>query len=929
VRLGAPSSRPLLVLVVALSAGALWGCARAATGAPGALNVAPAEEGHASLVIRPADILDEQKPPRGRLPADIQPTHYDLQLRIVPEEDRFAGHANIRVKATKPRRVVWIHGRDMDVIAVRVHRHGKEPLEAAWEPVPKSDGLVALRLSDTLDPGEAVLEIRYTAPFDEQLKGLYRVRTAGDAYAFTQFQATDARGAFPCFDEPSAKVPFDVELEVRTDHVALGNTPQLSREAADKGFDRVRFATTRPLPTYLLAWAVGPLEVVEAPPIPANDVRGKAIPFRGVAVRGKGDELARALIETPAMVAELEGYLGIPYPYRKLDVVAVPDFAAGAMENVGLITFRDTLLLMGDDPPEWQKRAFAHVMAHELAHQWFGNLVTMPWWDDLWLNEAFATWLGHRTVEALYPEYHAALSLRDDVLGAMRSDSLRTARRIREPIRTDHDIRSAFDAITYDKGAGVLAMFERWVGESPFRGGLARYLRKHAHGTATTANLLEALSAAAGRDVASPFRSFLDQVGVPAVSVEPTCVQGGVQLSLRQGRYLPAGSDGDRDVQWEIPMCVRMGIGDDREDTHCFLLTEAAQEVLLETDGCATWVHPNADGAGYYRFTLPEDGWAALNDRGFGTLTAEEKLVFADSLRAAFGSGDLSLAAAFDALPTLARSDVRPVAEVPMGLVEMARDHLMTTTAQQAAVRRYGRALYADAWRQLGLDPAEGESGEDRLLRASVLRFMSLVVEDPNVRLHAARRGRAYMGFHRDRTLQPDAVAPDLVSTVLKVAVQQSRTEFFEFVLRTTFEVADPLLRARLLSAVSHTRDPSLAERVRALALDERLRVNEVTVPLRVQLSMPETREATWAWLEENYDALVKRVATKRRGDLPWLAAGFCSDADAERVEAFFGARVEDLRGGPRALAGTLEVIRLCAARAEAHRSDAIRYFRR
>jgi cytosol alanyl aminopeptidase len=910
-----------LAAVAVATAALTDGCMASRTGAPGAANIAPAE----GEVARVA--ADEHEPPVGRLPADVRPTHYALRLRIVPERERFDGHARIRAHLTVPRSVVWMHGRGLDVAEVWVHAVGREPLAATWDPVPDSDGLVALRLAHALDPGDVVIEVRYSAPFDEQLKGLYRVRTAGDAYAFTQFEATWARGAFPGFDEPSAKAPFDVELEVRREHVALANTPEVSREPLPDGLERVRFATTPPLPTYLVAWAVGPLDVVEAPAMKATGPERPPVPLRGVAIRGKGPQLARALSETPAILASLEGYLGMPYPYRKLDIVAVPDFAAGAMENVGLVTFRDTLLLMDGEPPEWQKRAFAHVMAHELAHQWFGNLVTMPWWDDLWLNEAFATWLGHRTVQDVYPDYQASLALLNDVVDAMRSDSLRSARRIREPIASSHDIRSAFDAITYDKGAAVLGMFERWLGEQTFQRGLARYLRLHAGSTATTDDLLRALGAEAEQDMAGPFRSFLDQAGVPQVEVVPSCTPEGTRLSLRQTRYLPVGSGAEGRAAWKVPMCTRMGMGPGRVDEHCFLLEEPEQEVLLEGDRCADWIHPNGDGAGYYRFTLPAEQWKALRERGWSVLSARDKLSLADSAGAAFSSADLPLPTMFDLLPTFARSGIRPVAEVPMELVELARDRLVATGAKRDAIDRYGRQLYAPVWRRLGWQPKAGESSEDRMLRASVAHFLALVVEEPRVRKEAARRGLDYLAFHGNKVVKPEAVSPDLVSTVLKVAVQEGGVELFEHAVRTAFEVSDPLLRGRLLSAAAHVREPELAARARELTLDPRMRMHDVLVPLRIQLRMPETREAAWQWLVDHYDAVVERVATTRRGDLPWLGASFCSDADAERVEAHFEPRLADLPGGPRALAGAVEAVRLCAARVAAHREAAERYF--
>ncbi|MFW6197666.1 MAG: M1 family metallopeptidase, partial [Myxococcota bacterium] len=389
---------------VVVAAGAL-GCMARSGGAPGAANIAP---GEATDETGGGRVADEREPPLGQLPEDVRPLAYRLLMRIVPDRDRFEGEVEIPIVLAERRSVIWMHGRDLDVTSVDVVAHDGRELAATWDPVgaPEADGVVAVRLPEPLSPGKATVRVRWSAAFDETLKGLYHVRAGGDAYAFTQFESTYARGAFPCFDEPVFKTPFDITLEVRAQDRALGNTPVVRSTDLPDGMKRLRLATSKPMPTYLVAWAVGPLDVVEAPPMEANEVRDRPLPLRGVAVRGKGPQLERALAETPAILASLERYLGRPYPYAKLDVVAVPDFASGAMENVGLVTFRDTLLLMDENPPEWQKRAFAYVMSHELAHMWFGNLVTMPWWDDLWLNEAFATWLGHRTVADVYPDYN-------------------------------------------------------------------------------------------------------------------------------------------------------------------------------------------------------------------------------------------------------------------------------------------------------------------------------------------------------------------------------------------------------------------------------------------------------------------------------------------------------------------------------------------
>src|SRR5690606_26969975 len=341
---------------------------------------------------------------------------------------------------------------------------------------------------------------------------------------------------------------------------------------------------------------VGPLDVVEAPPIAGSDVRDRPIPLRGVAPRGQGARLAYALEHTPRMVESLERYFGRPYPYAKLDLIAVPDFGAGAMENAGAITFRDSLLLLDESAPVRQQRGFAYITAHELAHQWFGNLVTMAWWDDLWLNEAFATWMETRTIEETFPQHAPQVAEMSTVLDALDADSLASARQIREPIETEHDIHNAFDSITYSEGNGVLAMMERWLTPEVFQRGVQRYLREHQGGNARAEDLFAALSAEAGRDVSGPFTSFIAQSGAPLVEATPSCEDGRGRVALRQSRYVPRGSRASAERTWQIPVCVRYGVGREAH-RECTLLTEREGSIELPS-GCPAWVMPNADGVG-------------------------------------------------------------------------------------------------------------------------------------------------------------------------------------------------------------------------------------------------------------------------------------------------------------------------------------------
>lgn len=853
------------------------------------------------------------------LPEGVRPLRYDLVLAIDPAQTSFGGLAVIDVELARAQRDIVLHGRGLRVSEVTLAPEGGDALEARFAVVDEELGLAAVRAPAPVGPGRVRLTLRYEADFDDALEGLYRVEQAGDRYAFTQMEPLGARKVFPCFDEPGFKTPFDLTLVVPEDHAAIANAPERSSEPAGEGRRRVRFATTEPLPTYLVALAVGPLDVVEAPPIGASDVRDRPVPLRGVAPRGRGPQLAYALEHTPRILASLERYFGIPYPYAKLDLIAVPDFSAGAMENAGAITFRDVLLLLGDDAPVRQRRGFAYVTAHELAHQWFGNLVTMGWWDDLWLNEAFATWAETRSIEETFPEHRPDIAEMSTVLHAMEADSLASARQIRQPIENQHDIHNAFDSITYSKGNGVLSMFERWLGPEVFRRGVQRYLRAHAHGNATGSDFLSALSAEAERDVSAPFRTFLEQPGLPLVSVRAECAGGRGRLTLAQSRYLPLGSTAEATRQWQVPVCVRYAVGG-RVHRECTLLTEPAAEISLE-QGCPAWVMPNADGVGYYRFSLEPAALQALQ-RGGAALSVREQMALADSVEASFEAGRASIADTLGALEPFAARRERSLARAPMSLYTFAVERLLEGPGLERARRRAGR-LYAAEVRRLGWQPRASEDPETRLWRAELLAFMAMTAQDAGVRREAARRGRAYLAMDRGGGLEPEAVSPDLAELAVRVAAQEGGAEVFDRVLGLLADTTDPIERSRLVAGLGVAREPALRRRALDLVLDPRLRRNEAFRPLMAQVGDPAGAELAWAWLTEHYDAVVQRLGAGYAGWLPNAATGFCSEERAEVARAFFEPRVATTQGGPRNLAAAVETVRLCAARVEHAREGA------
>ncbi len=899
---------PFLVLAVA--------CGPAHQAAPAAQVPPPPAAAPPPIV---AAFGTDEPVPTLLLPRDTHPLAEAIELTLDPKQDRYTGAVDIDVQLDQARGVVWLHGQELHVTRAEVTPAGAAPIAATWRARDES-GVAALELVSPARAGRAKIRVEFDAAFGTGERGLYKTIEAGVPYAFTQFEAIAARNAFPCFDEPDVKIPYSTALVVPADTQAVANTHEVGRSAAGSSV-RIAFAPTAPVPSYLVAFAVGPLDIVAAPDVPPNAVRSRPLPLRGVAARGRGKEMAFALAHTGEIVATLEKYVGIAYPWDKLDILAVPG-KRGAMENPGAMTFGERLLLMDDaTAPVGQLRGYAAVMAHELAHQWTGDLVTMRWWDDTWLNEAFATWLGNKATEAWDPKTRAQISFLRSVQGAMGVDSLVTARAIRQPIATTHDIESAFDAITYQKGGGVLTMFERWAGADAWQKGLHDYLEKHSYGNGTADDFLDSETAATGKDVKTGFHTFLDQVGVPFVEVNVDCGSK-TKVHYKQSRFLPVGSSGDARLTWQIPMCLRTNAGET-----CSLLTQPEGD--LELPACPAWVFPNADADGYYRFALSQKDLANLRARGLGKLSVREKVAYATSLRAAFLRASLPMKDVLEAVAPLAREADPAVAEDPMSYVSQARDWLFGEPAR-ARVEAYARSLYAPAKRKLGWEPAKGEDDDTRTLRASVLGFLTMTGQDPALRAEAKKRGRAYLGLGGDGAIHAEAVDPNLAGLAVATVGEDADVATWNAMRAELEKSVDETVRSRLLNGLAVAKSHDLSAAARELSLDPALRDNEVLGPISVELSRPETREAAWGWLKEHLDAVLARLPRHHGGAglVSSSVGAFCDDAHAQEAEAVYASRVEHIDGGPRALAMAVEQVRLCAARRKAHEASARGFFK-
>jgi alanyl aminopeptidase len=585
---------------------------------------------------------------------------------------------------------------------------------------------------------------------------------------------------------------------------------------------------------------------------------------------------------------------------------------------VGLVTFtRFGLLARPDERTVAFEMRCAGTMAHELGHQWFGDLVTTAWWDDIWLNEAFASWVEAKVLVPWKPAWHYELARARRTGGAMATDALESARRIRQPITSNDDIYNAFDDITYGKGAAVIGMVEAYVGEARFRRGIHRYLTARSHTTATAADLFTSLGADAV-EAPGAFSTFVDQPGVPLVSATLVCEDGKASVRLAEAPYRPAGSEDGQLRRWDVPICVRYGSGAGEprwEGRTCMLLSSStATAPLAEAKGCPAWLVPNEGGLGYYHARYDRKGVEHLL-RGGAKLSLVERVALVRDLRALVASADLPVADALGVVPDLLRDPHPQMLRSALDLVSVVGDSMLSPDERvrfgKFVAKIFGARAHALSWHA-----KPGEDEETRLLRPAVLALV------------ADRGGDAELGAQAQdlaaRWLDdPRAIDPDIVDAVLELAAQRGGRAFFERVRGMARREKDDLRRRRLLTAMARSREAAVVRDSLGIVLTDEHEAREA-----LGLLWQDTRMAdlTLAFVKEHFDELIARLPNGSLGNLPALGDAFCDDAHRADLEAFFADRVRKLPGGPRNLAKTLERVRLCAAQRHVQ-GDSLRKF--
>ncbi|HAV15735.1 MAG TPA: aminopeptidase, partial [Acinetobacter nosocomialis] len=606
-----------------------------------------------------------------------------------------------------------------------------------------------------------------------------------------------------------------------------------------------------------------------------------------------------------------EDYFAFGYPFDKLDLLAAPDFAAGAMENPGLITFRDYLMLLDKDSPVSFVQNSFNVNAHELAHQWFGDVVTMPWWDDLWLNESFATWMQSKITQKLHPEFNADLERISDTADAMKSDSLVSVRRIRQPILSNADIQTAFDGITYQKGAAVLNMFESYLGEEKFKQGVRNYINKHQYGNATANDLISALAEQSGQGerFTRAMKSFLDQPGVPLINTVLEQEGNKVFLNVKQSRYLPVGSKGDARSLWGVPLCVRYEVPNAGSKVQCELVDQAETKIELKGASLDSWYIPNADAAGYYQFSLPQKEFTRLT-AATEKLSNTEQLAYAYAISAAFNHGDINLLAVVDAAKKFANSNSRQISTALFSQLSTIHRHVLKTEAEREHFRKVLANLYLPKLNQLGYVSKTGESAEDSLWRSELVRFLALDIQVPEVRTQLLKQSDALFA---QKQLNFAQVTPELLPTILAVRVQEKGQPAFDRLSGELQHVTQPTQRLAILTALGSANQEATRQQARQLILNPRVKVGEVRTVVNSINNYGDEQGGLWSWFKVNHEAVFDRLGKSSAGRFPAMFSGAaCTQQQAAQLNDFFAPRTKEFVWLERILKQTKERIQLC-----------------
>ena len=808
-----------------------------------------------------------------RLPETVQPTSQQIHLRLDPDAPSYSGSVTIDLDVQTATREIRFHALDIEFQRLELVGEGDPiPLE-----IGRGDaGLVVATAADELASGLYQLTAEFTAGYNRNSVGLYQIDLGEDHYLATQFEMQDARRAFPVFDEPAFKIPFQMTLTVPEGMTAVSNTPVTDREAND-GWVTHRFARTPPISSYLVAIGVGPYEAVP--------IAGMGVPGKIYTVRQQAHLAQAAAGETAKILKALERYFGRPYPYAKLDFLAVPEFPFGAMENVGLVIYRDDILLLDPATASLDDRAgMTGVIAHELAHMWYGNLVTMDWWNDLWLNEAFATWMASKITNDLYPEFRGELTLRQNY--AMRTDARPSTLPIRKPVHSEADIMDGL-GLAYSKGMSVLGMVETWIGETDFRTGVLDYLQQHEFENAEAADLWLALSRASGKDVESVLASFLEQSGFPLVEV----LHEDGTIRLAQHRFLNEGVEA-ANLQWDVPLRLKLKTSAGTM-VRPVLLDQSTAEVSIHQP--VEWIYPDAGAVGYYRWNVPADDLRAIADDAADHLETRERIGFIANAGGLLDAGEIGGNDYLAVLGAMGRDPEPEVVHAVIARLNWVREDMLPG-GHEDQFAAYVRETLQPALERFGLQRKEGEISTVPSLRTDLMLWLGREGKVASVIQQAREMTEQLL---RDRA----AVDPALSDTALKLAALDGDAALFERYVSAYRDAKTPDMRTQLLVGLGSFSDPALRERALRFTLSNDVRPPDLLIiPNAIADTDRAGKSLVFDWTLAEFDAIAERLPPFRVPQLPLYLPTDCRLDRLEQAQAFFSAASRARPGTERAL---------------------------
>ena len=854
------------------------------------------------------------------LPKNVRPVHYRLTLTPDLAEATFCGHVSIDLEVLEPTDTVVLNSIDLDVASGSLRLADGSECECEVT-LDNDEETASFRFGSALPAGPATLDISFTGVLNDKLRGFYRSRyvdaSGEERYlATTQFEATDARRAFPCWDEPALKASFQVTLVVPSDLRAVSNTPVERECDVSGGMRRVEYAKTPVMSTYLLAFVVGDLRSIERRADNGTLIRVWATP-------GNEDKGEFALDVSCRLLAYFNDYFGIPYPLEKLDHLAIPDFAAGAMENWGAITYREPALLV--DPDESSvatRRRVAAIVSHEMAHMWFGDLVTMGWWNDLWLNESFASWMGDKAVDSIFPDWQVWTEfVSNDTNEALSLDGLKSSHPIEQEVTHPAEIGQLFDAISYSKGGSVLRMLENFLGAETFRKGINSYLDRHQYRNAATRDLWDALGEASGQPVAEMMDSWVQQTGYPVLNVGSRRSGDSLEVTASQSRFvyehLIDPDDAD-DTSWRVPLNVTTSAGEAPEPV---LMSQRHGTISVPAPDGDAWVKVNPEQTGFYRVNYTGEGWAGLRTAiEQATVSSIDRLGLQDDAFALSRAGYMAVSELLD----LARAYVNETEYAVWSDLSAnmgSLDNLLADQPYHDDFRAYAMGVFQAAGRMIGWDARPGDGELDALLRSTLLSSLGRYGDQDTLDEAARRFGRfADSG---------EAVHPDIRDVVLGLAARRGGKAVFDRQWDMYLAAGSEEEKVRFLRAIAHADDEDLLDELLRRSLTPDVRVHNTISVVTSVASNRRGKDLAWRFLKENWDELDRRYGEGGFGlmRLVSLTQRFSTQQMHDEVEVFFAAHPAP--AAERTVRQSLERIRLNAAWLESNAAEVGNYLAR